>query len=479
MVHTRALSVGLAALLLAACSGNTDRDDLDKTPPPDAAELVALNLSFGGLQHEVGTRITASAEALYDDGTTEDVTPDVAWAIGDMTLLEVGATPNEFLVLAEGRVSITGVYEGESKSVDLQLTAPSLASLELFPPTAEIGMGAVIRLSVVGVYSDGSRETITDLVDFDTDTPSVLRPSEDIAGRLVTFGTEGSAEITVRFGAQVARGTYTVGPARIFNLAVRSPAERIGDTPVQLNAEAAWTDARARTDETTNVQWVSSDPAIVSVDANGLATRVTDGTVVITATLPQTNLGGAVRLKTLGASVCGDYPEVHAAGVRYGEVAAPLFYRDAVTESGELVDFFFEDLPCDSQNFQTALFVIGTGWCPYCPAFKQRIDSMQPELNAAGMRVFYLEAENDSGGPVDNAGANSIINRSIGGSTNPSIRIGEASAEGGVANPFGGIIQYYPYAVVIRTSDMEVIAGGQSHDFLGIANDPTRSYGSN
>ncbi|MEQ8277294.1 MAG: Ig-like domain-containing protein [Deltaproteobacteria bacterium] len=477
MVLTRALSVGLAALLLASCSGNTDRDDLDKTPPPDVAELVALNLSFGGLQHEVGTRITASAEALYDDGTSKDVTADVAWAIGDMTLLEVGLTPNEFVVLAEGRVSITGVYEGESKSVDLQLTAPSLDSLELFPPTAEIGMGAVIRLSVVGVYSDGTRETITDLVDFESDTPSVLRPSESIKGRLVTFGTEGSAEITVRFGAQVVRGTYTVGPARIFNLAVSTPAQRIGDEPVQLNAEAAWTDARTRTDETTNVQWVSSDPSIVSVDANGVATRVTDGTVVITATLPQTNLGGAVRLKTLGASVCGDYPEVHAAGVRYGEVIAPMFWRDAYNEAGEQVDFFLEDLPCDTETYQTVLFVVGAGWCGVCPGYKRMIDALQPQLEEAGMRVVWVEAQDDGGSPASNAQANGIVNRTLSSSTNPSIRIGDGDAEGGAALPFVQPITGFPTPIVVRTSDMVVIAIGQGHNFLNIANNPDQLYG--
>ncbi len=481
MAHTRPLLLALSGLLITACSGNADRgDDTDTNPNPVDAKLIGLNLDVGGLSHEVGTRITATAEGLYDDSSTKDLTAEVTWGVGDGTLLEVAdGVPNEFVALAEGRVSITAGYEGVTKTVEVSLTPPSLTALKLFPAEAEIGMGAVVTLAVVGVYSNGSEETVTDLVTFETDSQTVLRPSNEIAGRMVTFGTEGTATITARLGAQVARGTYTVGPARIFNLAVTAPAERIGDTPLQFSAEAAWTDSRARTDETNTVTWTSSDPAIVTIDNTGLATRVSDGEVIISAVVPTTTVEGAVRLKTLGASVCGDYPEVHAAGIRYDDVAAPMFWRGAFTEAGEEVDFFMEDLPCDTQNFQTVLFVIGTGWCPYCPAFKQNIDAMQPQLNEAGMRVVYVEAETDSGAPAGNAVANSIVNRTLSGSTNPSIRMGDADAEGGASLPFRGIVQYYPYAVVVRTSDMEVIAAGQGHNFLNIANDPSRSYGSN
>lgn len=481
MAHTRPLSLLLSGLLLAACSGNVDRaDDGDVNPNPVEAKLVGLNVSAGGLQHEVGTRITVTAEALYDDSTRKDITGDVTWGVGDNTLLEaVDGIPNEFVARAEGRVSITAGYEGLTKTIEVTLTAPSLTSLKLFPAEAQICMGGVLTVAVVGVYSNGSEETVTDLVTFESDAQTVLRPSNEISGRLVTFGTEGAATITARLGAQVVRGTYSVGAACIFNLAVGAPSERIGDTPLQFSAEAAWTDSRPRTNETANVTWTSSDPAIVSIDANGLATRVTDGEVVISASVPASTIGGAVRLKTLGASVCGDYPTVHAAGLTYDDVAAPMFWRDAYTETGELVDFFLEDLPCDTQNYQTVLFVIGTGWCPYCPAFKQGIDAMQAQLDEAGMRVVYVEAETDGGAPAGNDAANQIINRSIGGSTNPSIRMGDLDAEGGASLPFRNIVQYYPYAVVIRTSDMEVIAAGQGHNFLTIAQDPSRPYGVN
>lgn len=479
LVRTLALSL-MAASLVACGSKDTDNNpNPNPNPNPTDAKLQSLSISVAETTIDIGAQLTLSVEGVYDDATTKDLTDLVGYASSDPSVLApVDGTANAFDALIAGPATITVSHEGVTATIDIVVSAPRVTGLEIIPSQADICMGAPMIVAVIATYSDGAQETVTDQVDWGSSNEFVLRASATDVGRLVTFGSEGSADITARFGAVEATGSYNVGAACVTYIQVSSGVGRIGDTPVQLTATGYWSDER-REDVTSSATWTSSDPSIVAVDASGLATRVTDGEVVITA--QSGTVSGSFFLRTIGASVCGDYPTNHAEGIGYGSVAAPMFWLDAFTETGENVDFFFEDLPCDAANYSTALFVVGAGWCPYCPDFKRRIDGMQDQLNAAGMRVFYIETEvaGGSGAPATNAQANQIINMTLAASTNPSIRFGDADAQGGVNIPFARAVRYLPNAFVIRTTDMEVIAAGQNHNFLNIANNPEMSYGSN
>lgn len=460
--------------LALACGEDKDRNpDPGETPQ---VTLMSLAMTLDNATPALGETVTASLIGTYSDGSLKPVTMNVTWISSITTILEpVADQPGVFVAKSEG-VSQISASQGAVRAMASATVGPiKVIAVEIVPPTRKVGIGGQFKVNVVATYSDQSKKTVTEEVTWASSNLGVLVPSATDSGFLVAFGM-GTANISATIGGQTFTGNYEVTAKRIEYIIINPQNARItAMNPVQYSAVGYWSD-RTSTDASSLVTWSSSDPAVATISATGLATAVGDGSAVITATL-DADVSAMTTARTV-TSGCA-YPDNPAAGVAYNTVMPPLFWIDAVDETGATSDFQLADVFCEAEMYPTIVFAISAGWCPYCPEYMAMIDNLTPELEAEGAKVVYVVIENAAGSPA----SNSYAQMYIAGETAPmghSIRVGDAETAGSAASPFSRAVSSLPSAFVVRTRDMRVIASQEQSptylDFPAIVRNPERLW---
>ena len=156
---------------------------------------------------------------------------------------------------------------------------PRATTVTVSPTTAELtALDATVQLAAE-VRDQNGQVMAGGAVTWTSGSPGVAMVD---ASGLATAAGNGTATITATAGSASGSATVTVAQA-IGSVAV-SPAQAeiaLGDT-LRLTAEA-W-DANGHPVEGAEFSWASSDEAVATVDASGLATGVAAGEAAITAT---------------------------------------------------------------------------------------------------------------------------------------------------------------------------------------------------
>jgi hypothetical protein len=130
---------------------------------------------------------------------------------------------------------------------------------------------------------------------------------------------------------------------------------------------------------------------------------------------------------------------------------------------------------------ETIAFVIGAGWCGYCPDNFRRVAGLASAIYESNGMIVWVETQDNSAQSIDSRRANRALAEYIGDA--PGYRVGDLTTE-----PMEGMINAsplvtgYPSGFVVRTRDMHVIAEEASTpfqlDLVGIAQDPEADWGS-
>ena len=93
----------------------------------------------------------------------------------------------------------------------------SLTSISLSPVAATVALGQSQQFTATGVFSDGSKQDLTQVVSWSSAPPSVASISQSglVLGKLT-----GSATITARSGTITASDTLVISPAVLMSIAV-------------------------------------------------------------------------------------------------------------------------------------------------------------------------------------------------------------------------------------------------------------------
>ncbi|MCY3698541.1 MAG: Ig-like domain-containing protein [Gemmatimonadetes bacterium] len=156
---------------------------------------------------------------------------------------------------------------------------PRATTVTVSPATAELtALGATVQLAA-DIRDQNGQTMAGATVTWATGNPEVA--TVDASGTVTAAGN-GTATITATAGS--ASGSATVTVAQAAGSVTVLPAEAevaLGDT-LRLAAEAL--DANGHAVEEAEFSWASSDEAVATVDASGLATGVAAGEAAITAT---------------------------------------------------------------------------------------------------------------------------------------------------------------------------------------------------
>ncbi|MNF42928.1 gamma-glutamyl-gamma-aminobutyrate hydrolase [compost metagenome] len=254
-------------------------------------EVTGAALNAGGLTITVppltlaaGQSSQLAASGAYDDGTTKDVTHDVHWSSSNPAVATVDAS-GLVTAVAPGTATITGTLDGQSATLSVTVTNATLnaGGLTITVPPMTLAAGLTGQLAASGTYSDGTSADVTANVQWSSD-PAIATVS--LTG-LVTAVAPGTVTITGTLDGQSATLSVTVTNATInaggLTITVPPMTLAAGQTG-QLAANGSYSDGSS-VDVTASVSWVSSDPAVATVDASGLVTGVAPGTATITGTL--------------------------------------------------------------------------------------------------------------------------------------------------------------------------------------------------
>jgi hypothetical protein len=278
---TAFLSIGLVAALtlsMAACSGSTTTKSTATLVSISVTPYSPANLAVGSTQRFVAT-------GIYSDGTTPTITSQVTWTSSNSSI--AGIATGLATGVAVGSTSITASESGiTSPSVTLTVitSASGLSSIAVTPAfPADLGVGASLQLAALGTYADGTTADITAKV---TWTSSNTAVAAVFANGAATGEGSGTANITAALSGVTSPGLKLTVKAVSSILITPAASTRnldVGATQ-QFTAIATYSDG-ASADISSQVTWLSSNPQVATIYANGLATGIAAGSAGITATL--------------------------------------------------------------------------------------------------------------------------------------------------------------------------------------------------
>jgi uncharacterized protein YjdB len=224
-----------------------------------------------------------TAIGTYTDASTQDLTTTVTWSSSDDSKATID---NNGLAttLDEGTTNITAALSGITSSAQtLTVGQETLVSIAVTPTNPSTAKGSTEQFTAIGTYTDASTQDLTTTVTWSSSDDS--KATINSAG-LATTLDEGTTNITAALsGITSSAQTLTVGQETLVSIAVTptDPSIAKGLTE-QFTATGTYTDTSTQ-DITTTVTWESSDDGKATIDSNGLATTLDEGTTNITAAL--------------------------------------------------------------------------------------------------------------------------------------------------------------------------------------------------
>jgi Bacterial Ig-like domain (group 2) len=279
------LCLCLSLLLAAAgCGGSSSMSSSSTTKV-----LSSIATSPATADLAVGATEQFTAKAIYNDGSTADVTSSATWADANAKVASITSSGIATGVAA-GSTTITATMGALSGTATLTIAGPAktLASIAVSPATVAIATGATQQFSATATYSDGSTANVTTSATWVSSKPAVATIS---AAGLATALTTGSTTVTATvsgISSNAATLTVPASVATVTSIAITPATASIAaGATQQFVATATYSDGTTG-NVTTTATWTSSKPTVAAV-ASGLAKGVAAGSTTLTASLNGVN----------------------------------------------------------------------------------------------------------------------------------------------------------------------------------------------
>jgi len=242
--------------------------------------LVSIAVSPGNPTIPLGTAQQFTATGTYADGTTADLTATATWTSSPATVAPISISGLASSA-SQGSTTITATSGSVSGSTLLTVSAPALNSIAITPANSSVPLGMSVQFTATGIFTDGSQQDLTATVTWSTSTTSVIMGNNGLAATAAL----GATTITATSGSVSAQTTLTVTLPALVSILVApaNPSIPAGATQ-QFAATGTYTDG-SQQNLTSLVTWLSSNPAVASVNGAGLATSSAAGSSTISATL--------------------------------------------------------------------------------------------------------------------------------------------------------------------------------------------------
>lgn len=243
------------------------------------AVLQSVAVSPSSASVAAGLAVQLSATGTFSDGTSRTLTTGVTWTSSNLSVATVTNTGAVSGVSA-GSATITATSGGVSSSAAVTVTAPTLVSVGVNPPSPSVTVGLTVQLTASANLTDGSSPTLVSGVTWTSSNTNVATVS---ASGLVTGVSAGSVNITASYSGSsgVSAVTVTAPVLQSVSVSPSSASVAAGQT-VQLTASVNYNNGTSPV-LSGGVTWTSSPSSVATVDSTGLVKGVAAGTVYVTA----------------------------------------------------------------------------------------------------------------------------------------------------------------------------------------------------
>lgn len=255
----------------------------DSEPEPGQATLESIEVRPHQRVLRVGAQQRFRVVGAYSDGSSREPDEEVEWSSSVPRVVRIDQQGLATAV-STGTATITARVGTVIDSAELAVRKPAdiLRGLVVQPPEAVLRPGEVQEFTAVGTFADQTSRDLSSEVDWSTSDPAVL--TIDQRGR-ATAVAEGSTTVTASLRRHSDTATVTVtGTERSLERVdvVPPSAELVPGERTSFTARGTYTDGTVR-DISGEVEWVSGDVAVVSIDDAGRATALGPGATTITA----------------------------------------------------------------------------------------------------------------------------------------------------------------------------------------------------
>ena len=279
--YARALAEG-STQITASYDGQTENTNITVT----TATLTSISLTPPNAEVPAGTNQQYQLFGLFSDGSNHDLTAFTSFQTSDNSAASINSNG---LATAHHNsanpITVTATYNSLQATASLTVKAGLLDYIEVTPATLSIPVGHNGSLQARAFYTDSSSTDITHLVTWSLDDGDIASVDNTNTDGGSVFGiSEGVVTVTASYQGKTATNITTISPAVL---------ESVGITPInktiaaglsqQYTLTAEFSD-KSSLDVTKSSDWLSSDPATVSIDNAGLSTTYWEGKVTITGT---------------------------------------------------------------------------------------------------------------------------------------------------------------------------------------------------
>jgi hypothetical protein len=261
---------------LTATSGSVTASDTLTVSP---GVLVSIAVGPQGVSVPKGSTQQLSANAIFSDGSVQNITDSATWSIAPSGIATV-STAGLVTAQALGSATITAALASVSGSDTLTVSPAALVSIAVSPQNVSVPKGNGQQLNAMALFSDGTQQNITNSATWSIAPSGIATVSS--AG-IVTAQAVGSATVIATLASMSGSARLTVSPAILVSIAVvpASSSILLGATK-QFNSTGTFSDGSTQ-NLTNSTAWSSASSSIVSINPAGVAAANAVGSATIWA----------------------------------------------------------------------------------------------------------------------------------------------------------------------------------------------------
>jgi len=332
--------------ITASYASMTSAASLTVSPPA----LVALNIVPASLSISMGTSRQLHAVASLSDGTSPDVTGNVAWSSsqsGIATVTQQGTVTG----VGKGASQVSAAYQGVTATATVAVGPAALLSINVTPNPSSLPLGESEQFTATGNYSDGSIQDLTQTATWSLHGSSSATMSTPGS---VTTSALGTATVSATLGSVTGSASLTVTPPVVTAVSI-SPATLtlVLGGGGQFHAIATLSNGTTE-DMTGTAGWSSAQPNIASINSTGAVSGWQVGSTTVLAQVG--SLTGSADLIVMPLALVSYYSRINAAtsgidgtvlvsnpGLTRGNMCAMVYVFDQNQELNECCGCLISD----------------------------------------------------------------------------------------------------------------------------------------
>jgi trimeric autotransporter adhesin len=252
------------------------------TATVNAADLSSIAVLPADSTIAQNTTQQFSAIGTFNDGSTVNLTAQVAWSSSNTAAATIGSSTGLAKGLSPGGTStnITATLGAITASTSLDVSSATVSSISVTPTGRTIAPSTQLSFTATGTFSDSSTQVITtDATWTSSDTAVATVGPEGVA----TAVAAGTTNIAAAFGGASGSSLLTVSSVTLRSIAVAPPTAVLAPAST-LSYTATGTFSDGSTANVTDaVTWSSSATNVASISSFGQVTGQSAGTATITA----------------------------------------------------------------------------------------------------------------------------------------------------------------------------------------------------